>query len=54
MIEGIGEVEVSNLFSSFDTDNNGLVDALELISTLALLSGTCYFHSFFFTFYEFS
>lgn len=29
-----------NLFATFDTDNNGLIDALEFLITVGLLSGT--------------
>jgi microtubule-associated protein-like 6 len=30
---------IETLFNSFDTDNNGLIDALELFMTIALMSG---------------
>jgi len=36
---GINQNHVSSLFTELDTDKNGLVDALELMSTLALTSG---------------
>lgn len=33
------EKQLTNLFKAFDSDSNGLVDALELFITMALLSG---------------
>jgi hypothetical protein len=35
------------LFNSFDTDKNGLIDALEAIVAIGLLSGNCFELSFF-------
>lgn len=34
-----GITELGHLFTSFDTDANGLVDALEILVTIGLLSG---------------
>ena len=41
MVNSIGytEEDLKTLFQVFDTDNNGLIDALELLITLALVSG---------------
>lgn len=36
------EVALTNLFNLFDTDENGLIDALELFSVLAFTSGKIY------------
>ena len=36
---GFSLTELENLFKAFDTDNNGLIDALELIVTIAMVSG---------------
>ena len=33
------DIQLKNLFKAFDTDGNGLVDALELFVTIALTSG---------------
>jgi Ca2+-binding EF-hand superfamily protein len=33
------DAQLRGLFKAFDTDNNGLVDALELFVTIALASG---------------
>lgn len=33
------DAQLKNLFNAFDTDNNGLIDALELFVTIALSSG---------------
>lgn len=41
------------LFESFDTDHNGLIDALEILITLGLLSGTYFIAPFLnFIFFE--
>lgn len=37
--KGYTQENLNKLFECFDTDNNGLVDALELLITLALASG---------------
>ncbi len=37
---GFTEKQVTALFKAFDTDGNGLVDALEMFITLALVSGS--------------
>ncbi len=39
---GYTEKQLSELFKNFDTDNNGLVDALEAIVAIGLLSGRLY------------
>jgi hypothetical protein len=38
--------QLSGLFRAFDTDSNGLIDALELFVTLGLTSGTIFVVSF--------
>ena len=40
-IVGYTQENLDKLFECFDTDKNGLVDALELLITLALASGKC-------------
>ena len=37
---GFTDEQLDDLFNAFDTDGNGLVDALELIISLVLASGT--------------
>lgn len=41
MVDSIGytDEDLKNLFLVFDTDQNGLIDALEMLITLALVSG---------------
>lgn len=39
MKNGLNQNDVDNLFVTLDTDNNGLIDALEMMIVLALLSG---------------
>ena len=36
---GLNDEQISSLFTTFDTDENSLVDALELFVTLAMISG---------------
>lgn len=36
---GFTDDQLRNMFNVFDTDNNGLIDALELFVTIALSSG---------------
>jgi hypothetical protein len=37
--QSFSDDQLCNLFNSFDTDNNGLVDALEILVAIGLLSG---------------
>ena len=37
---GFTEEQLSSLFKNFDTDKNGLIDALEAIAAIGLLSGS--------------
>jgi len=39
MAIGFSEKQIDALFDAFDTDRNGLVDALEMLAVLALVSG---------------
>ena len=44
MSMGFTDAQLEALFIALDTDNNGLVDALESLAVLALVSGTCCLH----------
>ena len=39
---GFTDAQLDALFAAFDTDENGIIDALELIISLVLASGKCH------------
>jgi hypothetical protein len=41
------EQQVGELFKLFDTDSNGLIDAMEMLITIALMSGFFFSNCFF-------
>ena len=43
---GFTDEQLGSMFVAFDTDNNGIVDALETLSVLALVSGAYFVHCF--------
>lgn len=45
---GFTEDTVKGVFDIFDTDRNGLVDALELLIAIALVSGLFFYFPYFF------